>query len=203
MAVASTTPAPDALLAATKACLRETGLAGLSTRRVAEAAGLPLSQIHYHFGSKRGLVLALLAAENERLLERQETMYGEAAPLWRRWQQACDFFDEDLESGYVHVLLEMVAAGWTDPEIAGEVRRLLRGWYDLLVRVAREATDRFGGLGPFTPEEVASLIGQAFLGGEALVLLGSEEDIPVRQALRRIGDLLKAVEGASEKEPST
>src|SRR5688500_18622253 len=39
-----------ALLAATEACLHTHGYAGLSTRRVAEAANMPLSQIHYHFG---------------------------------------------------------------------------------------------------------------------------------------------------------
>src|SRR5581483_10995256 len=59
-----------ALLAATEACLRESGYSGLSTRKVAENAGMPLSQIHYHFGSKEGLVLALLEDRNRRLLQR-------------------------------------------------------------------------------------------------------------------------------------
>ena len=43
------------LLEATKKVLRQNGYAGLSTRDVAEAAGVPLSQIHYHFGSKQGM----------------------------------------------------------------------------------------------------------------------------------------------------
>ena len=47
------------------------GYAGLSTRKVAEEAGVPLSQLHYHFGSKQGLILALLEEENQRRLERQ------------------------------------------------------------------------------------------------------------------------------------
>ncbi len=53
------------LLDAGKRALLASGYAGLSTRRVAEAAGVPLSQIHYHFGSRQNLVLALLAEENE------------------------------------------------------------------------------------------------------------------------------------------
>ena len=40
------------LLAAAETCLRRNGHAELSTRRVAETAGVPLSQIPYHFGSK-------------------------------------------------------------------------------------------------------------------------------------------------------
>ena len=39
------------LLEAAKTVLRQKGYAGLSTRDVATAAGVPLSQIHYHFGS--------------------------------------------------------------------------------------------------------------------------------------------------------
>ena len=83
---------------------------------VAEAAEVPLSQIHYHFGSKRQLILAVLEAENERLLERQREMFDAPKPLWVRWELACDFLDADVESGYVRILQEMIAAGWSDPE---------------------------------------------------------------------------------------
>ena len=65
------------LLAAAETCLRTHGHADLSTRSVAEMAGVPLSQIHYHFGSKQGLVLALLDHLNERLLERQSATFAE------------------------------------------------------------------------------------------------------------------------------
>ena len=41
------------ILAAAKGVLMEAGYANLSTRGIAEAAGVPLSQIHYHFGSKQ------------------------------------------------------------------------------------------------------------------------------------------------------
>jgi AcrR family transcriptional regulator len=43
----------ERLLVAARSCLADEGYAGLSTRRVAARAGAPLSQIHYHFGSKR------------------------------------------------------------------------------------------------------------------------------------------------------
>jgi AcrR family transcriptional regulator len=183
------------LLAAAETCLRRDGHAELSTRRVAETAGVPLSQIHYHFGSKLGLVLALLDHLNARLLERQAATFSEPMPLWRRWERACDYLDEDLASGYVRILQDMTAAGWSDPEIAAAVRRALQGWYALLTGLAREAGERFGGLGPFSPQEVASLVGAAFLGSESMLLLGFEsEDVPVRQALRRFSSLIREVE---------
>ncbi|MBA4099828.1 MAG: TetR/AcrR family transcriptional regulator [Rhodospirillum sp.] len=184
-----------ALLAATEECLHRYGYAGLSTRRVAEAANMPLSQIHYHFGSKEALVLALLDYQNRQLLERQRATFTADLPLWKRWEKACDYLDEDLASGYVRVLQEMMAAGWSNPDIAAAVRNLLGGWYALLGTVAREATVRFGGLGPLRSDDVACLVGNAFLGCEAMLLLGFEEQgMPIRRALRRFGTLIRRME---------
>lgn len=191
-------PAPDTrglLLEAAESCLRRYGYSGLSTRRVAEAAGMPLSQIHYHFGSKDALVLALLEHQNERLLERQRATFAAELPLWRRWEKACDYLDEDVASGYVRILQEMIAAGWSNPEIAAAVRRFLAGWYGLLNRVAREATARLGKIGSLKPDDIGCLVGNAFIGSEALLLLGFEEEgMPVRRALRRVGELIKRME---------
>ena len=174
------------------------GYAGLSTRKVAEEAGVPLSQLHYHFGSKGGLIIALFEMENEQRLARQTRMYAEDRPLWQRYEQACDFLEDDLESGYVRVLQELVAAGWSNPELGAAVRELLGGWTALLVEVAREAARRHGLLGPFTADEVATLVVSAFIGSEALLLLGFDRDsMPIRSALRRIGVLIREREEAA------
>jgi AcrR family transcriptional regulator len=185
------------ILDAAKQALLEVGYAGLSTRKIADSAGVPLSQIHYHFGSKRALVLAVLEEENRSLLRRQERMYAEDMPLWKQWEQACDFLDEDLDSGYVRVLQEMMAAGWSNPEIGEAVRKMLRQWFALLSDVVDRAKDKVGSLGPFTPEEVGLLVGSPFLGVEALLLLGfSEEELPSRSALRKFGEVIRALEEA-------
>jgi AcrR family transcriptional regulator len=151
--------------------------------------------IHYHFGSKDALVLALLDHQNRQLLERQHITFAADLPLWKRWERACDYLDEDLASGYVRVLQEMMAAGWSNPEIAVAVRKFLKGWYVLLETVAKEAAARFGGLGPLRPDDVAGLVGNLFLGCEAMLLLGFEEEgMPIRRALRRIGTLIRRLE---------
>jgi AcrR family transcriptional regulator len=185
-----------AILDAARARLLEVGYANLATRAVADAAGVPLSQIHYHFGSKQQLILALLEAENQRLLERQRRMYAGPEPLSRHWELACEFLDQDLESGYVRVLHEMIAAGWSDTEVAAAVRELLGAWYRLLADVARREAERLGGLGPFTPDEVAMLMGMPFIGAEAQLLLGLDEtEFPARSALRKLGALIGTLEG--------
>ena len=190
----------DAILDAARARLLADGYAGLSTRKVAQEAGVSLSQLHYHFGSKGGMVLALLEKENRRRLARQTVMYAQPTPLWKRWEQACDYLEDDIESGYVRVLQEMIAASWSTPEIAREARPILKGWYDLLAEVAHEASEKFGGLAPFEPEEVATLVACAFIGAEALLLIGHErQEFPIRSSLRRVGALIRRFEEAARK----
>lgn len=193
----------ERIMDAARTRLLADGYAKLSTRAVAEAAGVPLSQIHYHFGSKRGLILALLDNEDRRLVHRQRHMYAADAPLWKRYEQACDFLDEDLASGYVRVLQEMIATGWSDPQVAQQVIRLLRGWFDLLEGVAAEAERRFGPLGTAQPGgpataragDIAGLVGLSFLGAEAVILLGDEQwSQRVRSWLRSLGQLLRRLE---------
>ena len=184
-----------AILAAARSTLLAVGYANLSTRAVADAAAVPLSQIHYHFGSKQQLILAVLEAENDRLLGRQRGMYEGPEPLWRQWEQACDFLDEDIESGYVRVLQEMIAAGWSDPEVASHVRESIAGWFTLLAEVAERQAGKLPGLGDLDPAEIAALMGLPFIGAEPLMLLGMPESvIPVRSALRKVGRVLRSFE---------
>lgn len=183
------------ILDAARSRLLADGHGGLSTRKVADEAGVPLSQLHYHFGSKQGLILALLEVENQRRLARQQNMYAEDAPLWQRYERACDFLEDDMDSGYVRVLQEMIAAGWSNEELGEAVRNLLGGWFALLIDVAREAEQRHGQLRPFTAEEMATLVGAAFVGAESLLLLGFDrETLPIRSALRRFSMLIREFE---------
>jgi AcrR family transcriptional regulator len=185
------------LLDAANTALRLRGFAGLSTREVAAAAGVPLSQIHYHFGSKQGLVLALFEHLNAQLLDRQEHLFGNPdLSLSEQWDRACAYLDEDLASGYVRVMHELWSAGWSDPEIAKAVRAGILGWVRLVTEVARRVEERLGGFGPFSAGEVGALVSNAFIGAESFMLLGIEKNrIPIRQSLRRVGDLIRLVEG--------
>jgi AcrR family transcriptional regulator len=187
------------LLEAAKKMLRSNGYSGLSTRDVAAAAGVPLSQIHYHFGSKQGMMLALFEYLNAQLLDRQQRMFGDPTlKISQQWDLACQYLDDDIASGYVRVLQELIAASWADPAVAKVIRAGLMGWFDLLVAVARRAEHELGRLGPFSPEDIAALVANAFIGAESLYLLAVEKKgAPVRTALRRFGDLIRAAEDAA------
>ncbi len=183
------------ILEAARGRLLTDGFAALTTRKVAEHAGVPLSQIHYHFGSKEDLILNLLRQENERLVGRQAEMFGRELPVWRKWDLACDYFDDDLASGYVRVLQEMTAVGWSSQVLGKEMREIYGSWIVLLTGLAREAYEKGLDLGVFSVEEVVALVSAAFVGAETLILIGMEgESVPYRTALRRFGDLIRIAE---------
>jgi hypothetical protein len=94
----------------------------------------------------------------------------------------------------------LIAASWADADIANVVRTGLMGWADLITQVARKSGHEIGGFGPFSPKEVGALVAAAFIGAESLYLLGAEKKgVPVRQALKRVGDLIRLVENSSAK----
>jgi hypothetical protein len=118
-----------------------------------------------------------------------------SVPLSARWDRACDYLDEDIASGFVRTLQELIAASWSDPEIAKVVQAAQLRWHTLLTDMAGRIGDEIGGFGPFSPKEAATLIANAFIGGESMFLLGMEKHgFPVRDCLRRVGDLIRRME---------
>lgn len=188
------------ILDAAREQLLAEGFASLSTRKIAENAEVPLSQVHYHLGPKQQMVLNLLRAENDRLLTRQEAMFAQDLSLAERWSIACDYLDDDVESGFVRILQEMTAAGWSSEAVGAEVRQMMNGWARVLSDVVERATDEGLDLGGFDAREVAALVSAAFIGAESLILTGMEDEgLPVRKALRKIGQLIGGLEEAGKR----
>ncbi len=186
---------PNRILVAAREVVLESGFAALSTRAVADRARVPLSQIHYHFGSKEQMILAMLREENDSLVKRQAEMFALDLPLAERWNRACDYLDDDLDSGYVRVLQEMIAAGWSSIELSDAVDEVLTAWSGVLTDVVGRGRSAGADFGPFETAEIVALVVSAFLGAESLILLGLDRDqLPVRSALRRVGDALVALE---------
>ena len=188
-------PTASRILHAVREVVVESGFAALSTRAVADRAGVPLSQIHYHFGSKEQMILAMLREENDSLVKRQAGMFALDLPLAERWNRACDYLDDDLDSGYVRVLQEMMAAGWSSVEVRDAVDEVLAAWSGVLAEVVEQGRVAGANFGSFEVAEIVALVMSAFLGAESLSLLGLDRDqLPIRRALRRVGDALAALE---------
>jgi AcrR family transcriptional regulator len=183
------------ILDAARHMLVEHGAGGTSTRSVAEAAGVPLSLVHYHFGGKQGLLVAVLERENEELLERQRALYAEPGPLAGKWRTACDFLDEDINSGFVRVLWELWAAGLADEDLKAGWRRAVGGWRDLLASVFEEWGHQLSEDLPLSPRATAALVAHLFHGIEVELLAGvGSDDAPHRELLDAFGDMIERAE---------
>jgi AcrR family transcriptional regulator len=182
------------IVAAARDVLVLHGHGGASTRAVAEAAGVHLSQVHYHFGSRQGLLIEVLHQENEALLERQRALYAGPGPLSEKWRVACDLLDTDLESGYVRVLWELWAAGLTDPDLAAGWRDATAGWRDLLESVFAAWAEELDVELPLRPLALATLVANIFQGIEIELLAGV--DAPHREALDMIGAMIERAEAS-------
>lgn len=183
------------IIDAAREVLLERGHGGASTRAVAERAGVGLSLVHYHFGGKQGLLLAVLERENELLLERQRALYAAPGPLAEKWRTACAFLDEDIRSGYVRVLWELWAAGLADETLAAGWRSAMGEWRQLLESVfAGWAADLRLEL-PLPPHALATLLTNLFQGIEIELLAGvPARDAPHADVLAAIGALIERAE---------
>jgi AcrR family transcriptional regulator len=182
----------DRIVQAARDVLMKHGHAGTTTRAVAEAAGVNLSQVHYHFGGRHGLLLEVLHRENEALLARQNALFAAPGPLSEKWRLACDFLDDDMRSGYVRVLWELWAAGLTDPEVAAGWREAAGGWRELLESVFSAWIDDVGLELPISPRVMATFVGNVFYGMEVDMLAGLEA--PHREVLDALGGLIQRAE---------
>ncbi len=190
----------ELILEAARESLREQGYSGTSIRAVAERAGVQLSLVHYHFGSKQAVLVAVLERENEKLLERQQALFAGPEPLSVKWRAACRFLEDDLESGYVRILWELWAAGLADEELAARWRDATAGWRRLMAGVV-EAWSRDVGLElPISAAAVATLVANLFQGLEVEILAGvSEAESPHLEVLEAVAQLIERIEAGASR----
>ena len=193
----------DRIIEAARAVLIAEGHAHTSTRAVADQAGVRLSLVHYHFGGRQGLLVEVLARENEQLLERQRALFATPGPLADKWRIACDLLDEDIGSGYVRLLWELWSAGLADPELAAGWRAATAGWRDLLTDVFTAWAAGIDVELPLAPRALATLSANLFQGIEVEMLAGvTEAEAPHREVLDAVGALIAQAESRSRVSPS-
>ena len=185
----------EAILRAARDRLVEVGYANLNVRDIAREAGVNHALIGYHFHGKQQLVLAVLDEANKQLLERQARMYRATASASRQWREACDFYEEDLKSGFVRLLMELMGASFHDDALRAEFVPRLLGWHRLIEAavvdfIARSKLDL-----PVSAQAITAWIGWFWTGMEASMVLGIDErDGHQREALAAVATLLRRVE---------
>ena len=184
----------EAIVEAAGRCIVARGTAALSTRAVAREAGVNQSLIHYYFGTKERLTLAVLERMNQMLLKRQEQMFESTGSVADKWAQACRFYEDDLRSGYVRLLSELSALGVSNAAVGDEVRKLRGQWRALLERVVADALQHFDIRAVSAREVTAYLVG-FWYGMEMDMVLGvPEEESHYRASLAAFERFLRWLE---------
>ena len=184
----------EAILQAARRVLAREGFPALTARNIAAEAGTNLALLNYHYGSKERLLVALFEALNAERLARQRALYAAPAePLSAKWRRATEFYRQDLAAGWVRVLNELIAHGYSNPRVGKLVREQTNEWRRLLSSAARAGLPTLGI--NIRAEYVGSAIASFWLGMESQHLIGvSEAEGQFFEILDRIGDWLEARE---------
>jgi len=135
--------AETALLDAAERLLVEIGHAGITTRRLAEEAGVNHGLVHYYFGSNENVLVRALERFTERMLERQRALYASDEPFVEKWRTAMRFLvAEDVT--YEKVWLELQALGWNDEGLRDRLARVNADWRAVLTEAFAEPHRELG-----------------------------------------------------------
>jgi AcrR family transcriptional regulator len=129
--------AEEALLDAAERLLVDVGHAGITTRRLAEEAGVNHGLVHYYFGSNEALLVRALERFTDRLIERQHQLYAADAPFAEKWRTAMRYLiGEDV--AYEKVWLELQALAWNKPDLQDRLARVNDEWRAVLTEAFAE-----------------------------------------------------------------
>jgi AcrR family transcriptional regulator len=134
--------AEEALLDAAERLLIEVGHAGITTRRLAQEAGLNHGLVHYYFGSVENVLVRALERFTDRLTQRQRAMYAADVPFIEKWRTAMRYLIEDAP--YQKVWMELQALAWSKPEMRDRVARVNAEWRAVLTEAFAEPRERYG-----------------------------------------------------------
>jgi AcrR family transcriptional regulator len=136
--------AEGALLDAAERLLVEVGHAGITTRRLAEEAGVNHGLVHYYFGSIENLLARVLERYTADLTARQRAMYAAAeVPFIEKWRQAMRYLvAEDV--AYEKIWFELQSLAWNRPELRERVTHVNDEWRAVLTEAFAEPRERYG-----------------------------------------------------------
>ena len=129
--------AEDALLDAAERLLVDSGHAAVTTRRLAEEAGVNHGLVHYYFGSIENVLARTLERFTSRLIERQRALYAADGPFLDKWRQAMAYLEADAR--YQKIWLELQALAWNRPDLRARVARVTEEWRAVLMEAFAQA----------------------------------------------------------------
>jgi len=135
--------AEEALLDAAERLLADVGYAGVTTRRLAQEAGINHGLVHYYFGSNENLLVQVLERFTGRLITRQRELYAADLPFADKWRTAMHYLvSEDVS--YQKIWLELQALAWNNPDIRARLVRVNAEWRAVLTEAFEQPRRELG-----------------------------------------------------------
>ncbi len=157
-----------ALIDAAIDSLRLDGYSGASARTIAARANSNQGLIFYHFGSVTDLLLAALDEVSSRRMQRYSAAISAAATPTQLTVVAAQIFREDLDEGYVTVLVEMIAGATSSPSLGEEVADRIAPWLSFTRQVIEQALDGSPFASVVPTDDTAYAVVALYLGLEML-----------------------------------
>jgi AcrR family transcriptional regulator len=129
--------AEEALLDAAERLLVDVGYAGITTRRLAEEAGVNHGLVHYYFGSNENLLVRALERFTEGLIARQRELYAADVPFVEKWRTAMRYLVSQ-DATYEKIWLELQALAWNNADLRGRLARVNAEWRAVLTEAFAE-----------------------------------------------------------------
>ena len=136
--------AMDAILDGAESLLVEVGYSAITTRNLAERAGVNHGLVHYYFGSMEEVFLQVLERYTERLTARQRTLYAGDESFIEKWRRAMSYLVADDETEYQKIWFELQAMAWSRPEMRDRIGRVLSDWQAVLTPAFRDGLHELG-----------------------------------------------------------
>jgi AcrR family transcriptional regulator len=174
------------LVEATLEALRTKGFAGTSARTIAGLAGVNPGLIFYHYGTLDDLLLAAMQQSSEARLERYGAAAEQVSSLTELVALLRDIYREDVASGHVRVVSEMVAGSVSRPELADPVMAQMEPWVGLAERCVERALEGSPLLSVAPPRDLAMAAVTFYLGANLMSHLG--RDSPAVEDLLAAGE---------------
>ena len=135
--------AEAALLDAAERLLVEVGYARITTRKLAEEAGVNHGLVHYYFGSNEALLVRALERFTDGLIARQRELYASDLPFVEKWRTAMRYLVAEDQT-YEKIWLELQALGWNDPGLRARLAKVNDEWRTVLTEAFAEPHRQLG-----------------------------------------------------------
>jgi AcrR family transcriptional regulator len=174
--------------------LRAEGIVGTTARAIAQRGGFNQALIFYHFRSIPQLLMEAFSRTSDEQIARYEAAAADVSSLHDLVAIARRLHDEDLESGAVTAVTQLMAAA-TDPELGGQILDRIDRWIAIVERALERANPSQGAMeGVVSPRAAAYAISAMFLGIELLTRLD-----PERAEADAVFDMMASVAGLIEQ----